>query len=87
MRSRRGEVTLPAREINGEQFILTTWLLTIETAPEEDWNPTLVGKDTFTRVAPSPAAIAKLKVVKGPSNHLKETVVVEAKLMKQFGIY
>jgi hypothetical protein len=60
-----------AREIGGEQFILTTWLLSIETAPADDWKSTLVGKDTFTRYAPNPATIEKLKAVRGPSHHLK----------------
>ena len=33
--------------------ILTNWLLTRQTSPEDDWNSTNIGHDTFTRVEPS----------------------------------
>ncbi|HVI48227.1 MAG TPA: avidin/streptavidin family protein [Chitinophaga sp.] len=36
--------------INGVETIVTTWLLTEETDPSEDWHSTLVNKDVFTRV-------------------------------------
>ena len=38
----------------GEPQILTTWLLTAETDPQDDWNSTNVGFDTFTRLIPAP---------------------------------
>ena len=33
--------------------ILTNWLLTAETSPENDWNSTHIGQDTFMRLQPS----------------------------------
>jgi hypothetical protein len=60
-----------ARELGGTQLITTTWLLTIETVPADDWKSTLVGKDLFTRTAPTAENIAKLKALRGPSHHLK----------------
>jgi hypothetical protein len=59
-----------AREINGEQAILTTWLLTVETTPADDWKSTLVGKDTFTRVAPLNEAVLHARTLRPPSHHL-----------------
>lgn len=35
--------------INGEEQIIATWLLTMETDPSQDWASTLVGRDVFTR--------------------------------------
>lgn len=60
-----------AREINGEQVILTTWLLAVETTPQDDWKSTLVGKDLFTRNPPTPERIEMARSVRGPSHHLK----------------
>ncbi len=60
-----------AREINGNQTILTTWLLSTETTPDNDWKSTLVGKDLFTRVRPTADQIEAAKAVRGPSHHLK----------------
>lgn len=37
--------------------IVTTWLLTQETNPQDDWKSTLIGKDSFTRVPLSKKAI------------------------------
>ncbi len=34
---------------NGDETIVTTWLLTLETDVDSDWKSTLIGKDTFTR--------------------------------------
>ena len=34
--------------------ILTTWLLTQQTKPSEDWNSTNVGMDTFRLIEPVP---------------------------------
>jgi hypothetical protein len=60
-----------AREVSGQQFITTTWLLTTETAPADDWKSTLVGKDLFTRLPPDAQQVASLKALRGPSHHLK----------------
>lgn len=43
--------------INGEDIIVTTWLLTGETNPGDNWASTLVNKDTFTRTRPTEEAI------------------------------
>lgn len=45
--------------VDGEDIIATTWLLTSETAPGDDWHSTLVGKDTFSRDMPSADEITK----------------------------
>ncbi len=37
------------REIDGTQYMTTTWLLTKETLQENEWRATIVGKDYFTR--------------------------------------
>jgi Avidin family len=34
--------------VNGVPTIVTTWLLTMETNPQDDWQSTLVGQDVFT---------------------------------------
>src|ERR1051326_1840170 len=34
---------------DGEEIIVTTWLLTTETDPNDDWHSTLIGMDTFYR--------------------------------------
>jgi hypothetical protein len=60
-----------AREVNQEQSILTTWLLTVETTPADDWKSTLVGKDVFKRDPPTAAQIEAAKALRGPSHHLK----------------
>jgi hypothetical protein len=60
-----------AREIAGEETILTTWLLTVETTPHDDWKSTLVGKDVFTRIAPTPEKVKRAKALRPPSHHLK----------------
>ena len=41
--------------------IITTWLLTTQTEPENDWNSTHVGQDVFTRECPDEEAILKTK--------------------------
>ena len=38
--------------IDGQEILRTTWLLTRETAPNLDWQSTLVGTDIFTRHPP-----------------------------------
>ena len=39
--------------IDAVDTIVTTWLLTRETSPDEDWGSTLVGKDVFTKRQPT----------------------------------
>jgi hypothetical protein len=41
------------QSVNGTPTIVTTWLLTSETDPNDDWHSTLVGKDIFTTYQPS----------------------------------
>ena len=47
------------QEIDGLETIVTTWLLTGETDPNNDWRSTLVGKDVFTRAQPTQEEIEK----------------------------
>ena len=44
---------------SGEPVILTTWLLTHQTTPDNNWASTQVGFDTFTQVPPSEETKAK----------------------------
>jgi hypothetical protein len=60
-----------ARELDGTQSITTTWLLTAETAPTDDWKSTLVGKDCFLRTPPSAAQMKKNRALRRPSHHAK----------------
>ncbi len=48
-----------AQEIDGEDIITTTWLLTAETEIDGDWESTLVGKDVFTRNPQNKRSIKK----------------------------
>ena len=50
--------------IDGEERIVTTWLLTTETDADDDWHSTIVGKDIFTRLMPTPE-IQKANAQKG----------------------
>ena len=50
--------------INGEDIIVTTWLLTGETDPSDDWASTLINKDVFTRAQPA-AEVIKKNLAKG----------------------
>ena len=56
------------REVQGVQYMTTTWLLTIETAPKDDWASTKVGKDFFTRTPQHPEKFAALKRLRHPSH-------------------
>ena len=49
----------PGKE--SKPVILTTWLLTTQTEPEDDWEGTQVGFDTFTNDPPSSEQIAQAK--------------------------
>ena len=42
--------------------ILTNWLLTVETSPENEWNSTNIGHDTFKRLQPSKEQITTAKL-------------------------
>jgi hypothetical protein len=48
-----------AQNINGEDCIIALWLLSVESAPDQEWYATHVGQDIFTRSQPSADAIAK----------------------------
>lgn len=48
--------------LDDEPHILTNWLLTDQTKPEDDWNSTHIGHDVFTRLCPEEAAILKRKL-------------------------
>lgn len=48
-----------AQNIGGQDCILVFWLLTVESAPNQDWYATHVGQDIFTRSQPSADAIAR----------------------------
>ena len=43
------------QEHDGAERIVTTWLLTVEWSPGQQWKSTLVGQDIFTRHKPTPA--------------------------------
>lgn len=47
------------QQIDGEEIISTTWLLTIETKPSSNWKSTLVGKDVFQRTQPDDNSVKK----------------------------
>lgn len=53
------------RIVDGQEFITTTWLLTREGNPNEDWESTLVGKDVFSRTPPTPDHIARTRALRG----------------------
>lgn len=42
-----------------DETITTTWLLTNETTPDQNWHSTLVGQDIFTRKQPSQEEILR----------------------------
>lgn len=54
-----------------EPQILTTWLLTVQTTPEDDWNSTNVGADVFTRCPPKSEQSMRAKH-QGRVSHPKE---------------
>jgi hypothetical protein len=47
-----------AQTINGEDQIIAFWLLTVESALDQDWYATHVGQDTFSRTQPTKEQIA-----------------------------
>ena len=46
----------------GEPVIVTTWLLTSQTTPDDDWESTLVGFDRFTQSPPLQETTEKAKL-------------------------
>lgn len=44
--------------VSGQEMIITTWLLTKETNPQDDWRSTLIGHDKFYRTPFTPEQIA-----------------------------
>ena len=57
-----------------EPQILTTWLLTTQTTPVDDWNSTNVGQDVFTRSRPLQEIIQKTKL-QGLCSHPRQVEV------------
>jgi hypothetical protein len=51
-----------------EDIIVTTWLLTAQTAEADDWKSTLVGKDVFRRQSPAKDAVSTVRLMRAPSH-------------------
>jgi Avidin family len=43
------------------EFITTTWILTRQSDPQDDWDSTMVNKDYFFRTKPTSSQLAKAK--------------------------
>lgn len=56
------------REVDEIQYMTTTWLLTRETLPKNDWRSTAVGKDYFTRTPQDAKDVDKLSLLRRPSH-------------------
>jgi len=56
------------QSINGSEVLTAMWLLTGETAPNSDWQSTIVGKDVFTRIKPNQEQV-RLKAKSIPWSH------------------
>ena len=54
---------------NGQPIILTTWLLTSQTTPEDNCESTQVGFDQFTQTQPTPESIEQAKIRCRRSHH------------------
>lgn len=54
-----------AQVIDGEDVIDTTWLLVRSTAVKDNWESTMIGKDTFWRTERSEEEVRKAMVLKG----------------------
>ena len=50
------------QNVNGEEQLVTTWLLTVETDPKNNWQSTYVNKDTFKRQLQAEELIYKVKI-------------------------
>ncbi|MFT7836988.1 avidin/streptavidin family protein [Saccharothrix sp. BKS2] len=46
-----------------QERIVTHWLLTSSTLPADEWSATRVGKDSFSRVEPTPAQVEQAKAL------------------------
>jgi len=44
------------------EFITTTWILTRQTDPPDEWDSTMVNKDYFFRTKPTPEELDKAKI-------------------------
>ncbi len=60
-----GELQMDA---NGDQVIVTTWLLTEETDPIDNWKSTIIGKDVFRRTTPTAASARRARKLRRPSH-------------------
>ncbi|QLH06662.1 hypothetical protein C5F50_05920 [Nitrosopumilus ureiphilus] len=54
--------------VDGVPTILTTWLLTQQTKPENEWESTMVDQDVFTPNKPTDEQIRLAKMKRGCSN-------------------
>lgn len=54
--------------INNVPKILTTWLLTQQTKPADEWESTLIDQDVFTKNKPTDDQIKLAKMLHGCSN-------------------
>ena len=61
----------------GAEEIVTFWLLTIETEPDDDWEATKIGQDTFTRTKPTAEAIEKARRRRAGSHPVHEPPIAE----------
>jgi hypothetical protein len=55
------------QESDGQEEIYSFWLLVTEEQPQNDWAATRVGQDTFRRVKPTEAEIARARRRRGLS--------------------
>ena len=53
------------------EFIATTWILTRQSDPPDDWDSTMVNKDYFFRTKPTPDQLAKAKVYGRAAGYIK----------------
>ena len=58
--------------IDGVDTIVTTWLLTQETNPDDDWASTIINKDLFTKSLPGEEKIKGLLKKGVKSSHPKK---------------
>ena len=56
---------------NVVEFITTTWILTEQTDPPDEWDSTMVNKDYFFRKRPTPDELAKAKLYGSAARYIK----------------
>jgi len=56
------------RQVDGDEVLVTFWARTLETEPNSDAQPTLVGKDLFRRTKPSNEEVVR-RLQMGPGSH------------------